>query len=164
MMAHPNTILGKVIQYHKKHPELNIYTDHTIPGFFERRTDYPSFFKRSKTIDAALKDLQAKHLALETEREKVVELLHNLFPEPIIEKLQQGQELIAARQAEISVLFADIINFLDISDRLGPEEVIAWLNELFDMMDTLSERHKLDKIKTVGGTFYKNGDLSSVIM
>jgi class 3 adenylate cyclase len=150
-MAHPNNVLKKVHEYNLKHPELNICTTQTLPGFFERRTFSASNFRKSKTIGSELTDLQAKHLALKSEREIVVGLLHNLFPEPIIDQLQCGEEYIAQKQSEVTVLFVDIVNFVDVSDGLEPQAIITWLNDIFDLMDYLAERYKLEKIKTIGG-------------
>jgi class 3 adenylate cyclase len=159
--AHPNRILSRVHEYHKQHPELNVYTDQTIPGFFERRTSEEVTGPKSRTIGSQLSDLQAKHLALESERKKAMELLTNLFPEPIIEKLQNGEELIAQTHNNVTVLFTDIVNFLDISDSLEAEEVIHWLNDLFGLINKLTEKYKLEKIKSIGASYLVASGISN---
>jgi hypothetical protein len=44
---------------------------------------------------------------------------------------------------EVTVLFADIVDFTRMSASLTPEGTVAWLNELFSSFDALSERFGL---------------------
>jgi class 3 adenylate cyclase len=53
----------------------------------------------------------------------------------------------------VTVLFADIVGFTGISGRMGPEETVSMLNELFSRFDELATRHGLEKIKTIGDAY-----------
>jgi guanylate cyclase len=61
--------------------------------------------------------------------------------------------------AEVTILFADIIDFTGLSARVTPEELVTILNTVFSAFDRLSERHGLEKIKTIGDAYMVAGGL-----
>jgi class 3 adenylate cyclase len=61
-----------------------------------------------------------------------------MFPEPIVEKMQLGQEIVAQRHSNATVLFADVVEFTNIASQLDPECVLNWLNSLFCAIDRLT--------------------------
>lgn len=91
--------------------------------------------------------------ALEAERERSERLLLNILPQPIAERLKRDPQTIADSFAEVSVLFADIVGFTELSARISPTELVRLLNEIFSMFDHLVEQHRLEKIKTIGDAY-----------
>ncbi len=87
------------------------------------------------------------------EQERSERLLLNVLPRSIADRLQQGDEQIADGIAEASILFADIVDFTSMSARLAPIEVVEMLNQVFSALDTLANRHGLEKIKTIGDAY-----------
>ena len=87
---------------------------------------------------------------LDEERELSEQLLLNVLPRSIADRLKREKGTIADRFSEATVLFADIVNFTPVSSRLAPEEVVAWLNDVFSSLDRLAEQHRMEKIKTIG--------------
>lgn len=100
---------------------------------------------------------QARLLA--EERDKVERLLLNILPQPIAERLNQEQSIIADSFAEVTIMFADIVNFTPIAARLSAPEVVNLLNKIFSAFDQLAERHGLEKIKTIGDAYMVVGGL-----
>ena len=92
-------------------------------------------------------------LGLERERERSERLLLNVLPAPIAERLKTDPAPIADRYAEASVLFADIVGFTQMSSSMTPEDLVTLLNELFTRFDQVSDRHGLEKIKTIGDAY-----------
>jgi class 3 adenylate cyclase len=90
------------------------------------------------------------------------QLLLNILPASIAERLRRGETVIADRFDDMSVLFADLVGFTDLSSRLEPDEVVNLLNEVFSMCDGLAERFHLEKIKTVGDAYMLVGGLQTV--
>ena len=80
-------------------------------------------------------------------------LLLNVLPGPIADRLKTGESLIVDRFESVSVLFADIVGFTDLSSRTSPEDLVRLLNELFSTFDRLAEKHGLEKIKTIGDAY-----------
>jgi guanylate cyclase len=91
--------------------------------------------------------------ALHQEHARSEGLLLNVLPKPIADRLKQRHAAIADGFPEASVLFADVVDFTRLSAAMTPEATVAWLNELFSELDALSERHGLEKIKTIGDAY-----------
>ena len=87
------------------------------------------------------------------EHDRSERLLLNILPRSISERLKGGQEAIADGFAEVSVLFADIVGFTTLSARLPPSELVSVLNEVFSRFDELADKHRLEKIKTIGDAY-----------
>ncbi|MDF0553174.1 adenylate/guanylate cyclase domain-containing protein [Kamptonema sp. UHCC 0994] len=96
---------------------------------------------------------------LRSEQEKSERLLLNILPQPIAERLKQGQNNIADGFAEVTILFADIVGFTEISSRVSPQELVDLLNQIFSAFDRLSEEYGLEKIKTIGDNYMVAGGL-----
>jgi len=97
--------------------------------------------------------------ALAVEQDRSERLLLNVLPAPIAARLKQGEAVIADRFQEVTVLFADLVDFTRSSDRSTPERVVQVLDDLFTAFDRLAERHGLEKIKTIGDAYMAVGGL-----
>ena len=99
------------------------------------------------------------HLALDRLNRENQRLLLNVLPAPIAEKLRKVPGIIADRFEDVSVLFADIVDFTPLSTRLSAVELVDLLNRVFSAFDTLAEEHGLEKIKTIGDAYMVAGGL-----
>ena len=100
----------------------------------------------------AAREVEAAH----AENEK---LLLNILPAPIARRLRAGEKVIADRHEDLSLLFADIVGFTQLSAGLPPERVIDLLDELFRHLDELVDEYELEKIKTIGDAYMVVGGL-----
>jgi guanylate cyclase len=95
--------------------------------------------------------------AFATEREsaqrRVEELLLNVLPRGIVERLQTERGSIADHFDQASVLFADVVDFTPLSQRLPPREVVDMLDRLFTEFDALADALGVEKIKTIGDCY-----------
>jgi class 3 adenylate cyclase len=105
------------------------------------------------------RSLAEEHEKLGRERMKSEALLLNVLPAEIAERLKSDPSHIADGFSEVTILFADIVGFTDLSARLSPAEVVAMLNLLFTAFDDLAEKHGLEKIKTIGDAYMVVGGL-----
>ena len=80
-------------------------------------------------------------------------LLINVLPRSIAERLKAEPQTIADSFSSASILFADIANFTPMSTSLKPAELVGMLDELFGHFDALVERYDLEKIKTIGDAY-----------
>jgi class 3 adenylate cyclase len=103
--------------------------------------------------------LDRAHRLLLAERERSEQLLLNVLPAPIAARLKQGEEVIADGFPEVTVLFADLVDFTRRSQETTPERVVRILDDLFSALDELAERHGLEKIKTIGDAYMAVGGL-----
>jgi class 3 adenylate cyclase len=107
---------------------------------------------------SARADFLSTHL-LWHERQKAELLLLNILPGPIATRLKAQPGTIADSFAEVSVLFADIVDFTSLSARMSAEEVVRLLNVVFSEFDSLAEQRGLEKIKTIGDAYMVVGGL-----
>ena len=91
--------------------------------------------------------------ALRQEQEKSENLLLNILPRSIADKLKAQTQPIADHFGSASILFADVADFTPWSERLPPAEVVGYLDRLFSCFDELAERYRLEKIKTIGDCY-----------
>ena len=91
--------------------------------------------------------------ALRLEQEKAENLLLNILPRSIADRLKAETQPIADHFASASILFADVVDFTPWSERREATEVVGCLDRLFSHFDELAERHGLEKIKTIGDCY-----------
>jgi PAS domain S-box-containing protein len=97
--------------------------------------------------------------ALRYQQECTEELLLNILPEPIAERLKFWESTIADSFAAVTVLFADLVNFTEFSAEMPPPKLVALLNKIFSKFDQLADKHGLEKIKTIGDAYMVVGGL-----
>jgi class 3 adenylate cyclase len=104
--------------------------------------------------------LQEAHRLLEAEQERSERLLLNILPSPVAERLKANEQPIADGFAEVTVMFADIVNFTRLAAHMAPKDVFSMLNRVFSAFDELAERHGLERIKTIGDAYMVAGGLN----
>ncbi|NEP60665.1 MAG: PAS domain-containing protein [Symploca sp. SIO2G7] len=109
-------------------------------------------------IDDITQRRQAEE-ALRIEQEKSEQLLLNILPEPIANRLKQDTSAIAEQFDETTIMFADIVGFTPLSAKMPPTELVKLLNQVFSLFDQLAEQHGLEKIKTIGDAYMVVGGL-----
>jgi len=97
--------------------------------------------------------------ALHYEQEQAERLLLNILPKLIAQRLKQLESTIADNFEEVTVLFADIVGFTELSARFPPAQVVELLNRIFSAFDELSDYYGLEKIKTIGDAYMVVGGL-----
>jgi class 3 adenylate cyclase len=132
--------LGDAFEHYKKHivnkDEVNVVEVKKQEAIREQR----------KAIELAKAAAEARHQATQ-------ELLHNVLPPSIAHRMVAGEKLIAEKLPSVSVLFADIVGFTKLSQRITAEELVEGLDRIFSSFDTLAEKHGLEKIKTIGDAY-----------
>ena len=107
---------------------------------------------------AALR-LDEAHRLLQAEQERSEKLLLNILPGSIAERLKNSSQTIADGFADVTVMFADIVNFTRVAEGLTPQHVFTMLNRIFSSFDELAEKYGLEKIKTIGDAYMCAGGL-----
>lgn len=104
-------------------------------------------------LNQRLLQLDEAYTMLNTERDRAERLLLNVLPEAVANRLKLGQATIADSFAEVTVLFADIVDFTSLSARISAEQLVEMLNQVFSAFDQLAEKHNVEKIKTIGDAY-----------
>jgi adenylate cyclase len=104
-----------------------------------------------------MRQLKRQHEALAKEQEKTEQLLLNILPYKIAQRLKAGEEHIADACPNVSVLFADMVGFTAMSRTMTPSALVEVLGDLFSRFDLITEKHGLEKIKTIGDCYMLAG-------
>jgi class 3 adenylate cyclase len=115
------------------------------------------YFSREKA--KLTSELETQRRAIEMERELSDRLLLNILPLPIAERLKRQETNIADGHADVTVMFADIVNFTHMSEEMSPNETVHLLNDIFSEFDLLAEKYGVEKIKTIGDAYMVAGGL-----
>jgi adenylate cyclase len=91
--------------------------------------------------------------ALAAEKQRSDDLLRALLPSGVAEELKRSQTYIADIEPNSTVLFADLVGFTPLTQRLTPQNLISILTDVFTGLDELAAELGLEKIKTVGDAY-----------
>ncbi len=116
-----------------------------------------SFFVSERDKLAAA--VSEQNQLLRTEQAKSESLLLNILPAPIARRLKDQKGIIADGFADVTVMFADIIDFTRLAEEVAPKAMVELLNEIFSRFDAMAEFHRLEKIKTIGDAYMVAGGL-----
>lgn len=90
---------------------------------------------------------------LTEERGRADDLLRNILPGPVADRLKRGEDHVVEFHDEVSVMFADVVGFTQMATELTPARLIQMLETLFKAFDEIAETHGVEKIKTVGDAY-----------
>lgn len=99
------------------------------------------------------KELSKAQQELQDEQEKTENLLLNILPETVADRLKHGED-VAENFENVTVLFADIVKFTPLAQKLPPDEVVSMLDDIFSEFDGLVAEHGVEKIKTIGDEYF----------
>ena len=115
------------------------------------------YFVREK--DRLKEALDREHNALQAEQQRSEQLLLNVLPGHIAERLKHEKGVIADSLADCTVMFADLTDFTRLAEEMPPREMLDLLNEIFSWFDNLADKYGLEKIKTIGDAYMVAGGL-----
>jgi len=96
---------------------------------------------------------------LAASRERIEDLLYSMLPREIVGRIQNGETAIADAYGEVSIVFADLVGFTELSRRITPAHLVELLNDLFSRFDAVAEREGVERIKTIGDAYMAVGGL-----
>ncbi|XP_031835270.1 adenylate cyclase type 2 Ac76E isoform X2 [Nomia melanderi] len=113
-------------------------------------------------------------IKLECEREQQEQLLLSVIPAYIAAEVKRSimlkmadacqeaskhqqtrfHEMYVQRHNNVSILYADIVNFTPLSEQLSASELVKTLNELFGRFDQIAQDNQCMRIKILGDCYY----------
>ena len=104
-------------------------------------------------FNGMVEDLREKNEVIQNKNRENEELLLNVLPAPIANRLRGGEARIADGFAEVTVAFADLVGFTALTSEMPPHDVVTFLNGLFTRFDVAAQDLGIEKIKTVGDAY-----------
>ncbi|HSJ67508.1 MAG TPA: adenylate/guanylate cyclase domain-containing protein [Anditalea sp.] len=117
---------------------------------------------KERTLELELQKEEAERQRHEAYQQKLLadsqrkisdDLLLNILPEEVAEELKNKGTSEAKLYDNVTVLFSDFINFTSISETLTPNELVSELHHCFEAFDHITDKHGLEKIKTIGDAY-----------
>jgi class 3 adenylate cyclase/Tfp pilus assembly protein PilF len=110
-------------------------------------------------VGAGYRRQKRSNIQLSREKQRSEELLHNILPEEVAEELKAKGNTDARLYQMVTVMFTDFKGFTHIAEKLGPQELVAQIDECFRGFDAIVERFNVEKIKTIGDAYMAAGGL-----
>jgi class 3 adenylate cyclase len=99
---------------------------------------------------------------LDHQKDQIESLLLNILPAEVAKELQDTGAATPRHYNHVSVLFSDFKGFTSLADKMSPQELVEELNACFMAFDNIIERHKLEKIKTIGDAYMCAGGIPTI--
>jgi class 3 adenylate cyclase len=102
------------------------------------------------------RSLTVKDELLVEQRKEIAKLLALLMPEPVAERYQQGEEILAEEHQNVTVIFADIVGLDRLQAELTSQGSLSIVNEIERQFDAAAESLGIERGRAV-----RNGYLGS---
>jgi adenylate cyclase len=93
------------------------------------------------------------------EKEKTEALLANVLPKNTADELMAKGKATKTKYNFVTVLFSDIQGFTQIAEEMNPEILIDELDRFFFYFDSVVEKFRIEKIKTIGDAYMCAGGI-----
>jgi len=114
------------------------------------------FRKRQEELE---KVITKKNEDLVRINEKTEALLANVLPKDTAEELMARGKVEKTKYNFVTVLFSDIQGFTQIAEEMNPEVLIDELDKFFFHFDSVVEKYRIEKIKTIGDAYMCAGGI-----
>ena len=125
---------------------------HQVVSQFELRRNVLELERRMAELAEARREA-------ERQRERSDRLLLNILPRAVAEELRANEQVVPRYHDSVTIMFADFEGFSRLTERIEPKSLIEQLDQFFSAFDAIAERHRLEKLKTIGDAYMCVGGL-----
>ncbi|PIP96671.1 MAG: hypothetical protein COW00_15000 [Bdellovibrio sp. CG12_big_fil_rev_8_21_14_0_65_39_13] len=115
----------------------------------------------TQSFNIMMDELNEAQMKIEREKQKSENLLLNILPVKIADRLKSGEKIISDKLDSVTILFADLVGFTVLASKTQAPELVAILNRIFSDFDDLCEQTRAEKIKTIGDSYMVISPLGS---
>lgn len=133
----------QALRYHRQYHDASVHVNATSA---KRQTE---IFEKNRRIAEIEKERQIQEAAAQQQKD----LLYNMLPRDIAERILLGEQRIAEEKPSASIFFSDIVGFTQLASILSAKDLVANLDDLFSIYDQIAASHGVEKIKTIGDSY-----------
>ncbi len=104
-------------------------------------------------------EIEKQKQNIEEQRKISDDLLLNILPKEIANQLKRKGYAKSKNYKMVSVFFSDFVSFTKLSETMQPQFLIKELSRYFEKFDEVTEKHFIEKIKTIGDAYMCVGGL-----
>lgn len=112
------------------------------------------FGELASSFNEMTQNIEKQQNVIADQSQRNEKLLLNFIPQSIAVRLQNGEKNIADIYPNVSLIVIDIAGFSKLATEIGPAESVNILNHLVEAFDSAAEKHQIEKIRTVGDTYF----------
>ena len=103
-------------------------------------------FINAVRLEELIIQLNATQSMLENEKRRMSDLLHEMLPVTVADKLMAGQVVESERYESVTILFSDVVGFTSICSKCQPLQIVSMLNKLYSMFDQVVGKNQVYKV------------------
>lgn len=167
LLSKVNSLVGQSMNYLSKGDSASVLVNDKeydikaskqhILNFF--LATYQNVVRQNEELMEIRRALNKTNQKLENSRGEMQKVLHNVFPTTVADYLISHGSVSPERYEEITVVFTDFVNFSKSAEKMTPDNLVLKLEDYFNEFDTIVEKYKLEKIKTIGDSYMYAGGL-----
>ena len=103
-------------------------------------------FINAVRLEELIIQLNATQSMLENEKRRMSDLLHEMLPVTVADRLMSGQVVESERYESVTILFSDVVGFTSICSKCQPLQIVSMLNKLYSMFDQVVGKNQVYKV------------------
>lgn len=106
------------------------------------------------TFNTSIEQIRTNDQKIQEQLQANQKLLENFIPKEYIQKIRKGEREIANEYQQVSLVNIDIVGFGKLTKSLGAKPSLTLLNEIVASFDAAAAKNYIEKIRTVGDTYF----------